>query len=335
MFESRHGASDSMNMFSAGKAVYDRHQVKVATLSAYEPEAGYFIAHKGILFPHDLYIPNSAITRNDASGIYLNLSKDELKDDRYATPQTGTRPLARDAETATAASAGAIGAGSSTLASDRVSDRVTDRVSDRVSDRVTDRAEPVATERDTEAARTLDTASKPGLTARGVGPSEVEDISVPLREETLIANKTREQIGRVHVQRYVVEESQTVEEPVAHEEVSIEHVTGTTLPVGADVFTDKDIDVPLMGERLNLGKETHVAEEVHLHKRLITEQQRASGQVRKERIRVEGDAQDLASRVDPSRVDPSRVDRADPPRVEPWKDRSTRPDARPDRDNLP
>ncbi len=126
----------------------------------------------------------------------------------------------------------------------------------------------------------------------------MRDITVPIHEEALLANKVREQIGTVRVHRYVVEEEQTVVAPIEHEELSIDHVAtaepfATTLQAGdSNLFTESDIDVPLMGERLNLGKETRVVDEVHIREHLVTEQRQASGKVRKERVRVDnGEAQ--------------------------------------------
>jgi stress response protein YsnF len=47
----------------------------------------------------------------------------------------------------------------------------------------------------------------------------------------------------------------------------------------------------VMGERLIVGKETHVVEEVHIYKHQVTEQQQVSGMLRKEHLRVDGDVQ--------------------------------------------
>jgi uncharacterized protein (TIGR02271 family) len=255
---------------------YDANRVKIGTITTHNMQAGYFVAQKGMFFPHDVYIPADAVTSADANSVYLNLSNDQLRDERYKAPPSTSGTSAAAAMGAVAA----MGTARPTLrpvAGDTPAPPASDRVGKTVK-------EP---------------------TPASVKPQEIEDITVPLREETLTANRTREQIGAVRVHRYVIQEDETIEAPVSHEEVTIEHVARSDLPVGTDEFTDKDVDVPLMGERLTLGKQTHVADEVHIHKRLVTEQQYASGTVRREQIRVEGDAQDVAP---PRSVPPANQD---------------------------
>jgi uncharacterized protein (TIGR02271 family) len=58
--------------------------------------------------------------------------------------------------------------------------------------------------------------------------------------------------------------------------------------VGPDAFTERDIDVPVMGEELVAGKRAVVTEEVRLRKDAVTEDQQVSDTVRKERVTVEG-----------------------------------------------
>ena len=119
------------------------------------------------------------------------------------------------------------------------------------------------------------------------------DVHIPLREEELVADKQRQQIGNVHVHREATEEQQTIQAPVTHEEVYVERRPGGNAPLGDDAFTDKDIDVPVMGEQLNVSKEGRVAEDVHLRKDRVTEQQRASDTVRRERLNIDGEPDDV------------------------------------------
>jgi uncharacterized protein (TIGR02271 family) len=121
-------------------------------------------------------------------------------------------------------------------------------------------------------------------------PTREGEVAVPVREEELVADKERSQIGQVHVHKDVVEERQTISEPVMREQVRVERTpVDRDIPVDADAFQEKDIDLPVMGEQLSVEKQAHVAEEVHLHKQRRTEQQRASDTVRKERVTIEGE----------------------------------------------
>lgn len=109
----------------------------------------------------------------------------------------------------------------------------------------------------------------------------VNDVNVPLRQEELVAEKQRQQIGDVHLHRDVTQERQTIQTPVTHEEVTIERRPGSDNMPGDEPFTDRDTDIPVMGEQLSVAKETHTAEEVHLRKNRVTEQQRVSDTVRR------------------------------------------------------
>ena len=128
------------------------------------------------------------------------------------------------------------------------------------------------------------TAASPGSVAGA--PDRVE---VPVHEEELVVGRREEEIGRVHLHKDVVEEPQTITAPVTHEEVTLERVPvqGEYTP-SPDAFTEKDIDVPVMGEELVADKRAKVTEEVRLQKQPVTEEQQVSDTVRKERVRVEG-----------------------------------------------
>jgi uncharacterized protein (TIGR02271 family) len=291
MFENQPGTADAKNKGWVGKMAFDANREKIGTITVHNMQAGYFVAQKGMLFPHDVYIPVGAVTRADASSVYLNLTNDQLRDERYKAAATATGATA-------AAATGTARANLRSVADETPVRKADDRVERPVVEKpVVEKpvVEKPVVEKPVVEKPVADRPAREATTAYG-RYQEVEDITVPLREETLTANRTREQIGNVRVHRYVVQENETIEAPVSHEEVTIEHVARTDLPVGADVFTDKDVDVPVMGERLTLGKQTHVAEEVHIHKRLVTEQQHASDTVRREQIRVEGNAEDVETR---------------------------------------
>jgi uncharacterized protein (TIGR02271 family) len=87
-----------------GTDVYDANGDKIGKVQEYNPQANSIVVQKGIIFTKDLYIPLSAIDSRDDNGLYLNLTKDQLKDDRFASPPAyspGT--AATTATTATAA----------------------------------------------------------------------------------------------------------------------------------------------------------------------------------------------------------------------------------------
>ncbi len=73
-----------------GTDVYDNSGEKIGSVQQYNPQSGYMLVKKGVLFTKDLYIPTDAIARTTTDGIRLNLSKDDLKEDRYTAPPAGT-----------------------------------------------------------------------------------------------------------------------------------------------------------------------------------------------------------------------------------------------------
>lgn len=138
------------------------------------------------------------------------------------------------------------------------------------------------------------TASMAGTDVAGRGDrfSRDQDVNIPVREEELSVDKQRGEVGRAAIHKDVVEEEESVNIPVTHERVEIERV-----PVDKDLaddavsaqnWQDKDIVMPVMGEEVVTEKRPRVKEEIHIHKEPITETERVSETVRKERVNVDG-----------------------------------------------
>ena len=128
------------------------------------------------------------------------------------------------------------------------------------------------------------------------GAEEHDDLRVPLREEELVVEKKRREMGRIRVHKYVVEEPQSITLPITHEECRVERVPvkGRVDP-GPNVFTETHIEMPLMGEDVVVDKRAQVVEEIHLYKSLITEERAINDVVRKERLHIDDvdDVQDV------------------------------------------
>ena len=63
----------------AGATVYDVSGEKLGKVSGGIALGSYFRLEKGLIFPHEYYVPKSAISRIDPDGVYLNVSKDGVK----------------------------------------------------------------------------------------------------------------------------------------------------------------------------------------------------------------------------------------------------------------
>lgn len=74
---------------AAGTPVFNAAGAMVGRVRADSPHSGYLTVRTGGLFrKKDRYIPLSAVSRSDAAGVFLQLSKGELKAARYDFPYT-------------------------------------------------------------------------------------------------------------------------------------------------------------------------------------------------------------------------------------------------------
>ena len=120
--------------------------------------------------------------------------------------------------------------------------------------------------------------------------SEGTGRTLELREEELQARKQPVETGRVQIGKEVVEEKQTVEVPVTHEEVTIERQPVARRPAEGSIgASDETIRVPVREEQVSVEKRPVVAEEIKVGKKQVQETKQVSGTVRREEARVEGE----------------------------------------------
>jgi hypothetical protein len=65
--------------FPEGLPIYDCHKEKLGTVSAFGVQSTYLVMHTGRIFHHDVSIPLSAIQRSDGQGVYLNRTRQEIR----------------------------------------------------------------------------------------------------------------------------------------------------------------------------------------------------------------------------------------------------------------
>jgi uncharacterized protein (TIGR02271 family) len=123
-----------------------------------------------------------------------------------------------------------------------------------------------------------------------------EEMRVQLRREELVPTKQAVQAGEVEVHKVVHERQEQIPVTARHEEVYVER-----RPVQGDARADeiRDTDdevmrVPVYEERVDVQKQTRVAEEVTIGKRTVEEQGTVTGTTRHEHIEV--DDQDVRTR---------------------------------------
>src|SRR5918999_521110 len=115
-----------------------------------------------------------------------------------------------------------------------------------------------------------------------------EEANIKLSEEQVKVGKREVSAGGVRLRKIV--RTETVQQPVElkREEIVIEHVPASGTQPAETSFEVQDIFIPLWREEPVVQKEASVKEEVRVGKKVETERQTISEQVRKEDVEIEG-----------------------------------------------
>ena len=115
-----------------------------------------------------------------------------------------------------------------------------------------------------------------------------EEEVLELREEELRARKQTVETGEVRIGKDVVEERQSLEVPVTHEEVTIERRPVERRAADGSIGEDSaTIRVPVREEQVDVEKRTVVTDEINVGTRQVQDTERVSGTVRREEARIE------------------------------------------------
>lgn len=121
------------------------------------------------------------------------------------------------------------------------------------------------------------------------------DDAMTRSEEELRVGTTRRERGRVRLRKYVTTEQRQVTVPVQREEVRVEREPITDANVDAATsgpeISEEEHEVVLSEEEPVVEKRAVPKERVRLDKETVTEQEQVGGEVRQERIEVEGQDQ--------------------------------------------
>jgi len=130
-------------------------------------------------------------------------------------------------------------------------------------------------------------ATASAATASATTPRRAEGgQSVQLKEERLHAHKEPVTTGEVHVRKEVVTEQKHIDVPVEREEVVIERRPAAGRAPAGDIRAE-EIRIPVREEKVHVGKESVVTEEVDVSKRKVRDTEHVAGTVRKEQLKVE------------------------------------------------
>jgi len=123
---------------------------------------------------------------------------------------------------------------------------------------------------------------------RGDTSGRNTDDAMTRSEERLVADTRTEEAGRARLRKYVVTEQEQVSVPVSREEVRLEREPITDANRGAALdgpaISEEEHEVTLHAERPVVDTEAVPVERVRLGKETVTDEERVSGEVRKEQI---------------------------------------------------
>lgn len=125
--------------------------------------------------------------------------------------------------------------------------------------------------------------------AQPIQPLEPETRTLERVEERLVADLRPAQAGSVRIDKRVVEEKDTLEVMLRHDELDLDRrrVDRPLEPNEQPIREIGDTTVLLViEERLEVRRVPYVVEEIHLRRRLATERRTISDTVRKERWEI-------------------------------------------------
>lgn len=144
----------------------------------------------------------------------------------------------------------------------------------------------------TEYADTDSDRTGTGFTGSTTGSDHTEEEKLRLHEERLHVDKEQVKTGEVNVGKHVVEEEQSIEVPVEHEEVYVERrpVDETTTDAADTGFNENEnINIPVSEERVNVTKNDVVSEEIVVGKRKVEDVETVRDTVRREEADIDED----------------------------------------------
>ncbi len=114
-----------------------------------------------------------------------------------------------------------------------------------------------------------------------------DDAHIDLRQEELDIHKHRDETGDVEIHKDIVEEEQTVNVPVSHDQVVIERKAVDHEPTDEPISEEETVHIPVTAEEVDVEKHTVVTGEVTAHKRSVEETEQVHDVLHKEVADVE------------------------------------------------
>jgi len=267
-------------------------------------ESDQLLVEKGFFFPHDYWVPSSAVENADDDTVYLSMNKDQVLSQDWSA---GTG--AWDADAQRAAAGYGIDRPGTTTGAMALNNLETTSGTDVSATRSYE--PPLMDESATTGATPdLTTDRTGGVTAAGrtgettTGATTSDSVTVPVYEEELTATTRPVEAGNVTIDKDVVTEERTLNVPVTEERVRVtRRAVDRDATAASDAFTGGTIDVPVTTEAVDVQKRTRVAEEIDVAKEAVSKTKTVADSVRREVVDVKdntgttmsGDSTDLTS----------------------------------------
>ncbi len=239
MLDSAYNQDNVMGwQFAEGTPVYDVNGAKVGTISEPGVQGDNLVLQKGLIFPHDYYVPVRTVSRADADGIYLNVTKDDVTNQAFDNA-AATDTLDDTGEYNDTVMASQLPG--STVQGNPLSERMATDTSYTANPAGhasgQDVAPPLAGDVRMPAREEQQATNVPVMyeelrveyvpvrgSGREIGPDAFteRDIDVPLRGEQVVANKASRVTEEVQLHKQHVTENQRVGDTVRKERVRIE-----------------------------------------------------------------------------------------------------------------
>ncbi|MED4455120.1 YsnF/AvaK domain-containing protein [Metabacillus fastidiosus] len=113
-----------------------------------------------------------------------------------------------------------------------------------------------------------------------------EGAQLDLREEELDINKYSVETGNVTLHKNIVEEEQSVDVPVSHDQVVIEQRAVDRRPADEPITAEETVHIPVTAEKIDVDKHTVVTGEVSVQKRPVQETEQVRDVIHKEVLDV-------------------------------------------------
>ncbi len=122
--------------------------------------------------------------------------------------------------------------------------------------------------------------------AHKVAVKKPDDSTIRLMQEHLRVSKEKIEAGEVIIKKRVVQERESVDVPIMHEELTIERYPVSGVVTASDKFGEATYTFPLTEEQVRVTKVPVVTEEVRVSRRDVTGEKHVSDTVRREELDV-------------------------------------------------